>query len=128
MPSNRRLATVSVLAATAATGAAAVPAASARDAAAAAARQFEGRVVSVDRPARAFRLRDAERGVVRIQVRPSTRYERLSGFRALRRGMRGIEATVRRSGERWVASVVERSGGGGRHGGHGGDDDGGRDD
>jgi hypothetical protein len=38
--------------------------------------------------------------------------------------MTRIEATVRRSNGRWVATIVERSGGGGDHGGgRGGDDD-----
>ena len=39
--------------------------------------------------------------------------------------MTRIEATVKRSNGRWVATEVERSGGGGSHGG---DDDGGSDD
>ncbi len=86
-------------------------------AAASAATRFEGTVVSVDRGHRTFRLHDSERGTVRIRVTRRTRFERLSGFGALRRGMTRIEATVRRSNGRWVASEVERSGGGGRHGG-----------
>ena len=86
----------------------------------AATREFEGTVVSVNRDNRTFRLRDSERGTVRIKVTRSTRFERIAGFKALRRGMSGVEATVRRSDGRWVALEVERSGGGGRHGG---DDD-----
>jgi hypothetical protein len=46
----------------------------------------------------------------------ATRFERISGFSALRAGQRRIEVTVRRSGDRWVAVTVERSGGGGHHG------------
>src|SRR4051812_26888586 len=91
--------------------------------ASAAVRSYEGTVVSVDRDSRTFRLRDAERGTVTIKVTASTRFERVS-FSSLRSGQRNIEATVRRSNGRWVASTVERSGGGGGHGGHGGDDDG----
>jgi hypothetical protein len=98
------------------------------------ARQFEGTVVSVNVENRTFRLRDTERGTVRIRVTASTRFERLSGLRALRAGMRNIESRVRRSGGDWVAIEVERSGGGGSHGGDdsggsggsGGDDSGGR--
>jgi hypothetical protein len=86
----------------------------------AATREYEGTVVSVDRSSRTFRLHDSERGTIRIKVTSRTRFERLSGFSALRRGMRRIEADVRRSNGRWVAVEVERSGGGGRHGG---DDD-----
>jgi hypothetical protein len=108
--------------------AAALPtAASAAPAGAAAVREFEGTVVSVDRADRTFRLRDTERGTVRIRVTRNTRFERISGFGGLRAGMTNIESTVRRSGGRWVALEVERSGGGGEHGGddddRGGDDD-----
>jgi hypothetical protein len=104
-----------VMAAAAAAPAAAAPAGSA------AVRQFEGTVVSVNRDARTFRLRDTERGTVRIRVTGSTRFERIAGFGGLRAGMTNIEATVHRSSGRWVAREVERSGGGGEHGG--GDDD-----
>jgi hypothetical protein len=83
----------------------------------AATRQFEGTVVSVNRSARTFRLRDTERGTVAIKVTSRTRFERISGFSGLRTGQSRIEATVRRSNGAWVASQVERSGGGGRHGG-----------
>jgi hypothetical protein len=79
----------------------------------------------VNRDARTFRLRDTERGTVRIKVTRRTRFERLAGFSALRRGLRRIEANVQRRNGVWVASEVERSGGGGEHGGGGGDDRGG---
>lgn len=84
--------------------------------AAASAAQFEGTVVSVNRDNRTFRLHDSERGTVRIKVTNRTRFERIAGFGSLRKGMTRIEAIVRRSNGRWVASSVERSGGGGRHG------------
>ena len=83
---------------------------------AAAATHYEGTVVSVNRDNRTFRLHDSERGTVRIKVTNRTRFERIAGFGSLRTGMTRIEATVRRSNGRWVASSVERSGGGGRHG------------
>jgi hypothetical protein len=86
----------------------------------AATRQFEGTIVSVNRSARTFRLRDTERGTVTIKVTSRTRFERISGFSGLRVGQSRIESTVRRSNGAWIASEVERSGGGGRHGG---DDD-----
>jgi len=85
--------------------------------ASAATRQYEGTVVSVNRDARTFKLRDSERGTVRVKVVSSTRFERISGFSSLRAGQRNIEVTVRRSNGRWVATHVERSGGGGHHGG-----------
>ena len=87
----------------------------------AATRQFEGTVVSVNRDNRTFRLNDSERGIKRIKVTRNTTFERISGFAGLHKGMRRVEATVRRSNGRWVAIRVERSGGGGNHGG--GNDD-----
>ncbi len=87
--------------------------------AAASAAEYEGTVVSVNRDNRTFRLRDSERGTVTIRVTSRTRFERVT-FSSLRAGAKNIEATVHRSGGRWVASEVERSGGGGNHGG---DDD-----
>jgi len=89
----------------------------------AATREYEGTVVSVNRDAKTFRLRDSERGTIRIKVNRSTRYERLSGFGGLSAGLKNIEATVRRANGRWVALEVERSGGGGDHGDDGDDDD-----
>lgn len=84
--------------------------------ASAATRQYEGTVVSVNRDARTFKLRDSERGTIRVKVVSGTRFERISGFSALRAGQRNIEVTVRRSNGRWVATHVERSSGGGHHG------------
>jgi len=110
MTFTRKLAPVLI---TAALAGGAVPAS-------AAAREFEGKIVSVNRDNRTFRLHDSERGTKRIKVNRNTRFERIAGFSALRKGMRNIEATVHRANGRWVASEVERSGGGGDHGG---DDD-----
>ena len=99
---------------------AAVPAA-ASPASAATVRQFEGTVVSVNRDARTFRLRDEGRTVT-IRVTRATRYERVNGFAGIRVGRRDLEATARRSNGRWVATLVERSGRD-DSGGRGGDDD-----
>jgi hypothetical protein len=84
---------------------------------ASAATQYEGTVVGKSVAKKTFRLRDSERGTIRIKVTRNTTFERIAGLRALRVGMNNIEATVRRSNGRWVAIAVERSGGGGRHGG-----------
>ena len=54
--------------------------------ASAAARQFEGTVVSVNRDARTFRLKDVERGTVRIKVTRNTRFERIDGLAGLKAG------------------------------------------
>jgi hypothetical protein len=100
---------------------------SATAATAAPAREFEGTVVSVNRDAHTFRLKDVERGTVRIKVTRNTRFERIDGLAGLKAGARNIEATVKRKNGAWVALEVERSGGGGDHGGddddRGGDDD-----
>ena len=84
---------------------------------ASAATEYEGTVLSINKDRRTFRLQDAQRGTIRIKVTRNTVFERISGFGGLRVGMNRVEATVRRSDGRWVATHVERSGGGGRHGG-----------
>ena len=111
----KKLSVITAITATAAL--AAVPVAAPSAEAQTQLRQFEGTVVSVNRDARTFRLRDTERGTVRIKVTSRTRYQRIRGFRGLRAGLRNVEATVRRSNGRWVATFVEISGGGGSHGG-----------
>ena len=106
-------------------------AAAAPAAGSAALRHYEGTVVSKDAGARTFRLRDSERGTVRIRVTANTRFERVNGFAGLKVGAKNIESTVRRRDGRWIAVDVERSGGGGQHGGGdnpGGDDNPGADD
>src|SRR3954468_11094857 len=92
-------------------------------ASAATVRQFEGRVLSVDRDAKSFRLRDSERGTVTIFVVRCTGFEGTS-FTALSTG-RTVEARVTRVDGGWQASKVERNAGshaaddrGGRRGGH----------
>jgi hypothetical protein len=82
---------------------------------ASAATQYEGTVAGVSKAEKTFRLRDSERGTIRIKVTRNTSFERIAGFGALRVGMRAVEATVKRSNGRWVALHVERSGGGGEH-------------
>jgi len=124
---HRLALTGALVAATAVAGVApGVSAGAAPAAGAAALREFEGTVVSKNSAARTFRLRDTERGTVRIRVTRNTRFERIDGFSGLRVGATNIEATVRRRDGRWIAVEVERSGGGGEHGG--GDDSGGDDD
>jgi hypothetical protein len=83
--------------------------------------QFEGRIVSVNRAHKTFRIHDAERGTKRIKVTRNTSFHRVAGFSALHAGMRRIEVTAKRKDGRWVATLVERSGGGGHHGGGGAD-------
>jgi uncharacterized protein (DUF58 family) len=96
-------------------------------ASAATVRHFEGRVLSVDRSANSFRLRDSERGTVTVFVTQSTRFSRTS-FAAVKTG-RSVEVTVRRADGRWQASKVEPRAGAnhaepGDDNGGGGNDDG----
>ena len=87
---------------------------------ASAATQYEGTVTSINKAKRTFRLNDSERGTIRIKVTRNTVFQRINGFSGLSVGMKRVEATVKRSNGRWVATRVERSGGGGNHGGGGG--------
>ena len=68
---------------------------------------FEGKVVRVDRANHRFRVNDAERGSHRVYVTSKTRFQRVT-FAGLRRGM-VVDAKVRRSGGRWIATLVERN-------------------
>ena len=90
-------------------------------ASAATVRHVEGRVLSVDRSASTFKLRDSERGTFTIHVSRSTRFEGTS-FSQLKAG-RSVEATIRRVNDRWQASKVES--GSGSHTTEPGDDSGG---
>jgi hypothetical protein len=117
---TRLIAILAVAALTLSAGIAAVGTASA-----ATVRHFEGRVVSVDRDARSFRLRDSERGTVTVFVTGTTRFQRVS-FTSLRSG-KHVETTVRRVSGRWQATRIEAAGArhaepGDDRGGHGNDD------
>jgi uncharacterized protein DUF5666 len=106
-------------------------------ASAAATRHVEGGVTAVDRSARTFTVRDAQRGTLEVKVTSSTRFERVT-FSSLRTGTR-VDVRAKRVAGAWSATKVERGqagdnhvaaghdagddhGGGGRHGG--GADDG----
>jgi uncharacterized protein (DUF58 family) len=87
-------------------------------ASAATVRHVEGRVLSVDRSASTFKLRDSERGTFTIRVTSSTRFERVR-FSTLKAG-RTVEATIKRVGGSWQATKVEPNSG--SHAGGTGDD------
>ena len=103
-----KIASLAVLAAVLMATAAAGPAGAAAPAQAQTA--FDGTVVSKNTNNRSFRLRDAERGTVRIYVTRNTRFERVKGFAGLKVGARNIESVVRQRNGRWIALEVERSG------------------
>jgi Ni/Co efflux regulator RcnB len=71
--------------------------------------KLEGRVLSVNRSARTFRLRDAQRGTATIAVTGSTKFDRIR-FSAVSPGKR-IQVLYRVSGGRKVATKIEPGGG-----------------
>jgi hypothetical protein len=75
-------------------------------ASAAAARHVEGRVTAIDRSARTFTVRDAQRGTLRVKVTSSTKFERVT-FSSLRTGTR-VDVRAKRVAGAWNATKVER--------------------
>ena len=118
-------------AAVAGSGAGAVAASAPAAVNAAATRHVEGRVTAIDRSARTFTVRDAERGTLKVRVTARTKFERIR-FSSVRTGSRVDVRATRVSGA-WVATKVEGGASvganhdagddrGGRHGGGGNDD------
>ena len=70
----------------------------------AATRHVEGRVTAINRSARTFTVRDAERGTLRVKVTSSTKFERVS-FSALRIGTR-VDVRAKRVAGAWNATKV----------------------
>jgi uncharacterized protein DUF5666 len=97
---------------------------------AAAVRHVEGRVTAVNRSARTFAVRDAERGTLRVKVTRSTKFERIT-FASLRTGQT-VDVRAKRVAGAWNATKVERGEDvGANHDAgddRGGDDHGGNDD
>jgi hypothetical protein len=92
---------------------------------AAATRHVEGRVTAIDRSARSFTVRDAERGTLEVKVTSSTKFERVT-FGSLRTGTR-VDVRAKRVAGAWNATKVERGEVGDDHDAgddHGGDDSG----
>ena len=73
----------------------------------AATRHVEGRVTAIDRAARTFTVRDAERGTLKVKVTSTTRFQRITGFSALRKGQR-VDVRAKKAGSSWRATIVER--------------------
>jgi hypothetical protein len=70
--------------------------------------KLEGRVLSVNRTARTFRLRDSERGTATIVVTRSTKFDRIR-FSQVRPGKQ-LEVRYRVANGRKVATKVEPGG------------------
>jgi hypothetical protein len=100
--------------------------------ASAALRHIDGTVVSKNGDNRTFKM-STQSGTVTIKVNGTTKFDRLSGFGALHKGL-AIEVNAASTSNGLVAKQVEPQGGGGSggggsdnppgddHGGHGGDD------
>ena len=98
----------------------------------AATRHVEGRVTAIDRSARTFTVRDAERGTLKVKVTSSTKFERVTLRVAAHRP--DVDVRAKRVAGAWNATKVERGDAvgdnhdaGDDHGGddrHGGNDDG----
>ena len=110
---RKELITGALVATTAVAAAAPAGSSGAAPTADAALREFEGTIVSKNRDARTFRLRDSERGTVRIRVTRNTRYERIDGFGGLKVGaeQRGnrVAATIAGSPSRSSAPAAAAS-------------------
>jgi hypothetical protein len=93
----------------------------------AATRHVEGRVTAINRSARTFTVRDAERGTLKVKVTSGTKFERVT-FASLRTGTR-VDVRAKRVAGAWNATKVERGEVGDDHAaGHdAGDDHGGGD-
>jgi len=92
----------------------------------AATRHVEGRVTAIDRSARTFTVRDAQRGTLKVTVTSSTKFERVT-FSSLRTGTR-VDVRAKRVAGAWNATKVERGEAGDNHDAAGhdaGDDHGG---
>jgi hypothetical protein len=90
-------------------------------------RHVEGRVTAINRSARTFTVRDAERGTLKVKVTSSTKFERVT-FSVLRTGNR-VDVRAKRVAGAWNATKVERASAASTNhdagDDHGGDDDGG---
>lgn len=88
--------------------------------ASAALRHIDGTVVSKNSDNRTFKM-STQSGTIRIKVNSTTKFERIAGFGALRKGL-AIEVDAAKTSSGLVAKQIEPQGGGG---GGGSDDSGG---
>ena len=72
-------------------------------------RHFDATIISKSSATRTVKADVAHRGIMRFKVTSATVFERVTGFSGIRSGQQ-LEVTAKRSGGRWVALRVERSG------------------
>jgi hypothetical protein len=83
-------------------------------------RHVDGTVVSKNSDNRTFKL-STQSGTLTVKVNGTTKFERLGGFGALRKGL-AIEVDYARTSNGLVAKQIEPQGGNGGSGGGGSDD------
>lgn len=91
--------------------------------ASAALRHIDGTVVSRNSDNRTFKM-STQSGTIQIKVNSTTKFERIAGFGALRKGL-AIEVDAAKTSSGLVAKQIEPQGGNGGSGGGGSDDSGG---
>ena len=82
---------------------------------------FEGKITKVNRDKHTFKMNDHHRGIVKIKANGQTRYEHLSGFGALHKGLK-VDVKAHRNSGRWIADKIDRSSGSNGSGDGGGND------
>ena len=70
--------------------------------------KFEGKITSVNGGNHTFKMNDHHRGNVKIKANGSTRYEHLSGFGALHKGLK-VDVKAHKSNGKWVADKIDKS-------------------
>lgn len=70
--------------------------------------KFEGKITSVNAGKHTFKMNDHHRGIVKIKANSSTRYEHLSGFGALHKGLK-VDVKAHKTNGKWVADKIDRS-------------------
>ena len=68
---------------------------------------FHGKVVSKDRHPRSVTVHTRSRGDIRFRVNQQTKYDHLSGFSALKPGLK-VEVHAKHTSGGWVATKIDR--------------------
>ena len=68
---------------------------------------LQGPITKVNRAKHTFKLNDHHRGIVKIKANKRTRYEQLSGFGALHKGLK-VDVNAHKKSGRWIADKIDR--------------------
>ena len=69
---------------------------------------FEGPITKVNSAKHTFKLNDHHRGIVKIKANKGTRYEHLSGFGALHKGLK-VDVKAHKKNGRWIADKIDKA-------------------